>query len=44
MTGPIWDPCHGGTPRPNTITDAMMCLQTGKRVWYDCPLRDPTNS
>ena len=41
MTGPTWDPSHGGTPRPDTVTDAMMCLQMGH--WHDCSLRGPTN-
>jgi hypothetical protein len=24
---PTWDPSHGETPRPDTVTDSMMCLQ-----------------
>jgi hypothetical protein len=26
---PIWDPSQGEAPRPDTITDTMVCLQTG---------------
>lgn len=29
-------------PKPDTITDAMLCLQTG--AWHGCPLRGPTSS
>jgi hypothetical protein len=29
MTGPAWDPSHGRSLKPDTITDAMMYLQTG---------------
>ena len=42
LTGPTWAPSHGRTPRPDTITDAMMCLQTG--AWHDCSLRDHTRA
>ena len=28
-TSPSWDPSHAQAPNPNTITDAMLCLQTG---------------
>lgn len=28
MTSPIWDSSHGQTPNPNTVTDAMLYLQT----------------
>ena len=31
-----------GGPRPDTITDAMMCLQTGAQ--HGCPLKGPTSS
>jgi hypothetical protein len=24
-----WDPSYGQTPNSDTITDAMLCLQTG---------------
>jgi hypothetical protein len=27
MTGPTWDPSQGETPRPNTITNAMVCYR-----------------
>jgi hypothetical protein len=27
VTGPNWDPAQGEAPRPDTITDAMVCLQ-----------------
>jgi hypothetical protein len=40
VTGLNLDPAQGNAPRPNTITDAMVCLQTGD--YYDCPLKDPT--
>jgi hypothetical protein len=44
MTGPTWDPSHGGrgASRPDTIIDVMMCLQTG--AWHGCLLRGPTSS
>jgi hypothetical protein len=29
VTGPPWDPSHAQTPNPDTITDAVLCLQTG---------------
>jgi hypothetical protein len=29
VTGSFWDPSHGFSPNPDTITDAMLCLQTG---------------
>jgi hypothetical protein len=29
VTGTIWDPSQGDDPRPDTITDVMVCLQTG---------------
>jgi hypothetical protein len=32
----------GKAPRPDTITDAMECLQRG--AWHGCPLRGPTVS
>jgi hypothetical protein len=28
VTGPTWDPSQGEAPRPDTITDAIVCLQT----------------
>ena len=31
-----------GVPRPDTDTDAMLCLHT--RDWLGCPLRSPTSS
>jgi hypothetical protein len=27
--GPTWDPSQGEPPKSDTITDAMLCLQTG---------------
>ena len=30
------------TPRPDTITDTVMCLKTG--VWHGCPLRGPNST
>jgi hypothetical protein len=32
----------GEAPRPNTVTDAMVCLQTG--TYHDYPLKVPTSS
>ena len=29
VTGSNWDPSQGNAPRPDTITDAMVYLQTG---------------
>ena len=29
MTGPTWDPSHEQELNHDTITDAMLCLQTG---------------
>jgi len=29
VTGPNWDPAQAEAPRPDTIADAMMCLQIG---------------
>ena len=29
VTGPTWDPSHVWAPNPDTITDAMLCFQTG---------------
>jgi hypothetical protein len=29
VTGPTWDPSQGEAPRPDPVTDAMVCLQTG---------------
>ena len=29
MTGPKWDSAQGRDPSSDTITDAMVCLQTG---------------
>jgi hypothetical protein len=29
MTDPTWDPSQYETPRPDTVADAMLCLQTG---------------
>jgi hypothetical protein len=50
MTRPTWDSSHGVVgrahsstiTRPDTITDAMMCYQTG--VWHGCPLRGSISS
>jgi hypothetical protein len=42
VTGPNWDPAQGEAPRPDTITDAMVCLQT--RAYHDCSPKAPTNS
>ena len=41
--GPVtWDPSQGNAPRPDTITDSMVCLQTGAQ--HCCPMRGPTSS
>ena len=29
VTSPNWDPSQGEAPRTDTITNAMVCLQTG---------------
>ena len=29
VTSPNWDPSQEEAPRPDTTTDAMVCLQTG---------------
>jgi hypothetical protein len=29
VTSPTWDPSKGQAPNVDTITDAMLCLQTG---------------
>jgi hypothetical protein len=42
VTGPNWGPAQGEAPKPDTITDAMVCLQTGAQ--HDCTLRGPTSS
>jgi hypothetical protein len=34
VTGPNWDPVQGEALRPDTITDATVCLQTG--AYHDC--------
>jgi hypothetical protein len=39
VTGPKWDPAQGEVPRPETITEAMVCLQT--EACHDCPLKGP---
>jgi hypothetical protein len=42
VTSPAWDSCQGEDPRPDIITNARICLQTG--AYSDCPLRSPTCS
>ena len=37
--GNVWDPAQRETPKPDTITDAMVCLQTG--AYHDCPQKGP---
>jgi hypothetical protein len=37
-----WNPSQGKAPRPDTITDAMVYLQTG--TYHDCLLRSPRSS
>ena len=41
-TGPKWDADQGEVPRPDTITEAMVCSQKG--IYHDCPPEDPTIS
>ena len=41
MTGPTWDLSYGQAPNPDTITDAMLCLQTGAQ--HGCPLSGSTS-
>jgi len=36
-----WDPANGEAPRPDTITDAMVCSQ--KEAYHDCLPKDPTS-
>jgi hypothetical protein len=42
VTSLTWDPSQGEASRPDTITDSMVCLQTG--AYHGCPLRGPTSS
>jgi hypothetical protein len=42
VTDSTWDLAQREAPRPDTITDAMVCLQTGAH--HVCPLRVPTSS
>jgi hypothetical protein len=42
VTGPIWEPSQEEAPRPDTITDALVYVQTGAQ--RGCPLRVPTSS
>jgi hypothetical protein len=42
VTGPKWDSAQGEVPRPDTITDAMVCSQTA--VYHDCSQKCPTSS
>jgi hypothetical protein len=42
VNSPTWDLSHGQAPNPDTITDAMLCLQTGAS--HICPLRYSTSS
>jgi hypothetical protein len=41
VTRSIWVPSQE-TPRPETITDAIVCSQKG--AYHDSPLKDPTSS
>ena len=42
VTGPTWDPAQGVCLRPDTITGAIVCLQSGALHGY--PLRGPSSS
>jgi hypothetical protein len=46
MTGPITspklEPPHGKSPKPDTLSDAMMCFQV--EDWQGCPQRVPISS
>ena len=42
VTGQNQKPAQGEALVPDTITDAMVCLQRG--AYHDCPLKGPTNS
>ena len=44
MTCPTWDPSHGWTPIPDTIIQAMMCLQTGAKLSSERPYQQLTES
>jgi len=39
MTGPNWDSAQVANPRPDAITEAVACSQTG--AYHDCPPKDP---
>ena len=42
MTGQIWDQSQGEAPRPATIIDAMVCLQTGAWLPSESPNKQLT--
>jgi hypothetical protein len=42
MIGPNWDPAQGEAQGPGTVTDTVVCLQTG--VYHGCHPRGPTSS
>jgi hypothetical protein len=40
---PTWDPSQVQAPNPETITDAMLCWQTGALKWLSVAARSYTN-
>ena len=40
VTRPICDPSHGWAPKSDTITDALLCLQTRAVLWEALPAAD----
>jgi hypothetical protein len=41
MTRPTLDSSYGLATQTDTITEAIVCLQTA--AWHGCPLKDPTS-
>jgi hypothetical protein len=42
VTDSNWDPAPGEAPKPDNITDAIVCFQT--EAYHDCPPKCPTSS
>jgi hypothetical protein len=42
VTGPTWDPSHISIQNPDTITEAILCVQT--QAWQGCPWKRSTNN
>ena len=43
MIGPTWDPAQGVVPRPDTITEAVVCSQLLEDSAHDCPSKGPAS-